>query len=285
MADNRLQVTDQLEEATHRCFKEAVCINTDRIYDSCSDKDCLEDLRVFFTLRDQYVVDDAVSIRCRKAEVLSVVLDVEPIPFNRGFYSIDLTFFFEVVCDVYTSPAAHPCTLTGLSMFNKKVILYGSEGSVKVFSSDFRDGARDIQGKPSGNLPKAVCQVADPIVLAARICDICECNCKCECGVEKTCKIPDHICSRFGDDLVSNSNDLKREAFVTLGLFTIVQLERDVQLLIPVYDFCVPGKECVSSGDNPCDLFRKIQFPMDQFFPPRAEDLKLGEENDRRCCR
>lgn len=28
------------------CFKEAVCIDAMRVYDSCSDKDCLEDLRV-----------------------------------------------------------------------------------------------------------------------------------------------------------------------------------------------------------------------------------------------
>ena len=31
------------------CFKEAVCIDAERIYDSCSDKDCLEDLQVFFS--------------------------------------------------------------------------------------------------------------------------------------------------------------------------------------------------------------------------------------------
>lgn len=29
-------------------LKEAVCIDAMRIYDSCSDKDCLEDLRVLF---------------------------------------------------------------------------------------------------------------------------------------------------------------------------------------------------------------------------------------------
>ena len=29
--------------------KEAVCIQTDKIYDSCRDKDCLEDLSVIFT--------------------------------------------------------------------------------------------------------------------------------------------------------------------------------------------------------------------------------------------
>ena len=31
------------------CFKEAVCIDAGRIYDSCTDKDCLTDLQVFFT--------------------------------------------------------------------------------------------------------------------------------------------------------------------------------------------------------------------------------------------
>ena len=30
------------------CFKEPVCIDAMRIYDSCSDKDCLEDIRVLF---------------------------------------------------------------------------------------------------------------------------------------------------------------------------------------------------------------------------------------------
>ena len=30
-------------------FKEAVCIDAGRVYDSCSDKDCLEDLQVYFT--------------------------------------------------------------------------------------------------------------------------------------------------------------------------------------------------------------------------------------------
>ena len=285
MADNRLQNAEPLEDAVHKGFKEAVCVNTNRIYDSCSDKDCLEDIRVFFTPRDQGAVDEAVSVRCRKADVLSVTLDVEPVPFNRGFYSIDLTFFFETVCDVYTCPSSHPCTVTGLAMFSKKVILFGSEGSVRIFSSDFSGGENDPQGKPSINLPKAVCQVADPIVLAAKICDTCECKCKNDCGAESACSIPEHICSRFGEDLVSCNRKAKKGIFVTLGLFTIVQIERDVQILIPVYDFCVPNKECVSTGENPCDLFKKIKFPLDQFFPPRIDELGRDEDKGHKCCR
>ena len=43
--------------------QDAVCIDAGRVYDSCSDKDCLEDLRVYLTERDQMVIDHAVSIR------------------------------------------------------------------------------------------------------------------------------------------------------------------------------------------------------------------------------
>ena len=41
------------------CFKEAVCIDAMRVYDSCSDKDCLEDLRVLFPAARQALVDSA----------------------------------------------------------------------------------------------------------------------------------------------------------------------------------------------------------------------------------
>ena len=34
-----------------------------------------------------------------KWSVLNVMLDIEPVPFNRGFYSIDITFFFAVTQD------------------------------------------------------------------------------------------------------------------------------------------------------------------------------------------
>ena len=57
--------------------------------------------------------------------------------------------------------------------------------------------------------------------------------------------------------------------FVTLGLFSIVQLIRNVQMLVPVYDFCIPEKQCDNTTDQPCDVFRKIKFPTDDFFPPR----------------
>ena len=65
---------------------------------------------------------------------------------------------------------------------------------------------------------------------------------------------------------------------VTLGIFMIIQLERQVQMLVPVYDFCMPDKICVDSGsESPCELFKKISFPADEFFPPKAGDLHCSE--------
>lgn len=261
------------ENMNTNCFKEAVCIDAGRVYDSCCDKDCLEDLRVYFTECCQNVIENAISVRGRSAEVITVLVDVEPIPFNKGFYSVDMTFFFEVCVDVYCAPGSGSTTLTGLAMFNKKVVLYGSEGSVKIFSSELNVKGDDRQFKPVRNVPKASVQVAEPILLSARLGN------ECECSANFSCYLPDCISHRFDSELVMNGSN--RVLLVTIGLFTIVQIERNVQMLIPVYDFCIPCKECVTSSDNPCDLFKKIQFPTDQFFPPRSEEL-LGESKDCR---
>ena len=119
-------------------FKEAVCIDAMRIYDSCSDKDCLEDLRVYFTPDKHDLIEQATNVRIRNVEVITVYLDLEPVPFNKGFYSIDMTFFFNVCLDVYSLPSGGPVIVSGVSVFNKKVILFGSEGM--KYSSSKKSG-------------------------------------------------------------------------------------------------------------------------------------------------
>ena len=59
-----------------------------------------------------------------------------------------------------------------------------------------------------------------------------------------------------------------QRVLATIGIFTITRLERDVQIMIPSYDFCVPRKECPSTPDDPSEDFSKIDFPTDSFFPP-----------------
>ena len=249
------------------CFKEAVCVSAGRVYDSCSSKDCLEDLRVWFLNSAQTAVDTAQSIKCRTVEVLNVWMEVEAIPFNKGFYSVDMTYYFLVTLDVYQGTAVPPVAVQGVAAFNKKVILYGSEGSVKTFSSmNSFDPSSPTDCTTASDCPAAKVQVVNPILLSCRLCDC--------ASTQAELPIPACILSRLGTG--SLPTNPQRSVCVSIGIFSIVQLERDVQMMIPVYDFCLPDKECASGGnvsEDPCELFRRIKFPVNEFFPPRLAEL------------
>lgn len=247
----------------HQTFKEAVCIDVARVYDSCSDKDCLEDLRVFFNDENQTIVNNAFAVKARSAELANVFVDVEPVQFNRGFYSVDITYCFRVTLEAFDRPGTRtgrkPTTVEGIAVFDKKVILFGSEGNVKVFSSDA--GGPDSDSCTT-DMPRAVVEAVDPVFLAARLVDA-------DCPVDGV-QIPEV----FSDKLEGSFGCVVplKLVLVTLGLFSIVRLERNVQMLIPAYDFCIPDKECTSSSSDPCDLFRNIKFPVNEFFPPKFCD-------------
>lgn len=265
MADNNRCCPEQ--NLNH--IKEAICIDTNRVYDSCADKDCLQDLRVYLTDRGQCILDNASSVKCRGAEILNCLVEVEKVPFNRGFYSVDLTFFVKVLFDAYTCPTSQPNLIEGLVTFNKKCILYGSDGNVKIFSSNYVENGFDEQNAICNANPRAKVQTVDPICLDAQICRVCDCcNTLGDCCEEN---IPKWICRCFEGCFTQCT--VEKALKVTLGIFTIVQLERDVQMLIPAYDFCVPTKECCCDTEDPCDAFKKISFPLSEFFPPNKKDL------------
>ncbi len=259
-------------------FKEAVCIDAGRVYDSCCDRDCLEDLRCYFAPEDQAVIQNALSVRLRSAEVLNVYVDVEQVSFNRGYYSCDLTFFFLVKLDVFTVPHTTPTEMKGVCYFTKKVILYGSEGNVRVFSNlTTLEGGADTQLEESSNSPRCVVQAVDPVALSAKICEVQPCLQPLRC-------MPDCICKTLGKAPETDLQPGSKAVYVTLGLFTIIQLIRNVQMLIPVYDFCIPEKQCVDTTDQPCDVFKRIKFPTDDFFPPRSAPGECGCQTADKDC-
>lgn len=86
--------------------------------------------------------------------------DIEPVPFNRGFYSIDLKYFFKITLSVFTG-ACRPTEVEGLATFNKRVILFGSEGNAKIFASKYKEDAFDSQLWKKTNMPHAVVEVVD----------------------------------------------------------------------------------------------------------------------------
>ena len=259
MAENNF--TSQ-SSASSGCFKEAVCINAGRVYDSCSDKDCVE-MRVVFTDTAQQIIDNATSIKCKAVQVMDVFMDVEPVPFNKGFYSVDMTFYFVVQLEACTMDTITPVPVDGLAVFTKKVILYGSEGNVNVFTSD-KNCVCPQNTYAKDTTPKSVVQVVNPICLAAKIKECCPTEC--------CVSVPASIASRFDGEFTTVVTNKFVE--VTLGVFSIVSLARTVQMMIPVYDFSIPDKECVQINDDPCELFKRIKFPVNEFFPPRLSELQ-----------
>lgn len=242
-------------------IREAVSIHTRKIYDSCRDKDCIEDLRVYLTRESQRIVDSAVSVRARSAKLLYADIDVEEVTFNRGYYTIDIRYYYRVHGEAYTV-INKPVEISGLAVFDKRVILFGSEGNAKIFTSKTVLGGDDFSELAYNNLPTAVVEAVDPIVLGMKLVDVCD-N-RCEFGVSE---IPEQISDNFGGDLAFDNPN--RRVYVTLGQFSIVRLERDTQLLMPSYDYYMPDKECLGSGDDDaCTLFSRIHFPVEEFFPP-----------------
>jgi hypothetical protein len=282
-------------------LREAVCVQVEKIYDSCKEKDCIEDAPVIFKRPEKvkHLLRKAINVKARQAEVLDVFADVEPVPFKRGFYTVDVKYFIKVVLDFFVpqyNGGTRIETVSGIVLFDKKVILFGSEGGVKIFKSKFMKHHHDSDGGATlqqDNLPMSKVEVAEPIALNAKIEDIFDdCDCICFCADS----VPNSILEAIEDDNhdyreegVETEEDErghgsrpKRQVVATIGLFSIIKLVRLVQLLVPAFDFCVPNKECVASTDeNPCDLFDTIEFPVDEFFPPQKFDFPGAVEEEK----
>ena len=236
------------------CIKEAVCISTRKIMDSCRDKDCVEDLRVYPTVSSLPYIESAFSVRPKCAQLLQCEVSVSEICLNRGYYTVDVTYFYKITGETF--PANQ--SFTGLAVFDKRVMLFGSEGRVRSFSSD---GSGTPDG--AGSMPYAEVDAVDPIALHMSLAE----TALPDPGIDQR-DIPQAILDSFGEEISVTGGT--RHVYVTLGQFSIIRLERSTQLLIPAYDYCLPDKECPGtiSEDDPCTLFSRIRFPVEEFFPP-----------------
>ncbi len=278
-------------------IKEAVCIQVEKIYDSCKEKDCIEDARVLFKDPDKirWLVNHAINVKARRAEVLKVYSDVESVPFKRGFYTVDVKFFIKVTLDFFVprqNGGIRIITVPGLIVFDKKVILFGSEGNVKIFKSHYVEHGIDRPADSSlqqDNLPISKVEVAEPITLNAKIIEVLENSSDDDCDRH----VPRSVSELLEDtdfdetELRKDADDerhlvITRQVVATVGLFSMIKLVRYVQLMIPAFDFCVPHKQCIAATDeDPCELFETIEFPMDEFFPPQKADFPGAIEDER----
>ena len=115
--------------------REAVCVHTKKIFSSCRDKDCIEDLRFYPTQSAQAVLANAQGIRGGSAELLYTFVDVEPVNFNRGYFTVDMRFYYKITLQALNGSTRYT-EVEGLATFGKRVILCGGESGPKIFSSD-----------------------------------------------------------------------------------------------------------------------------------------------------
>lgn len=267
-------------------LREAVCVHVEKVYDNCREKDCIEDAVVDFTENVQDLINNAVKVKTKDAEVVAVFADLEPVPFKRGYYTVNVRYQIKVMVEFcykdINGNLVSSCPKVGYVSFEKTVILFGSEGKVKIFKSVDSSSNAPLYGESCSdacggslveqdNLPNVKVEVAEPLVLNTRI------------------KRVHHRHPRLGDE-EDNAESMvipQRRVVVTLGLFSIIKLVRLVQLLIPAFNFCYPNKECIAStNEDPCEIFDNIEFPLDQFFPPQKFEFpaeeQLEEDNDKK---
>lgn len=248
--------------------REMVCIETNRILDSCRDRDCFENVRVKLTDFGRDVLDRSSNIRVKDACITWTYISIDPVQFNRGFYQIVIRFYVKLTFEACVG-TGRAQEFEGVAVVEKKVVLWGSESNVSIFKSS--GDADDFCAVPdpccpTRNVPQAVIEVVDPIVLSTKVVedsrDCCACNCCCACD------IPDCVQARFGGTIVDD-NDGDKYLVVSLGFFSVVRLVRPGQYLVQATEYCVPDKECVSAEeDDPCSLFRTMAFPTAEFCPP-----------------
>lgn len=255
---------------------QAMSIHTGKITDACRDKDCIEDLRVYLTTGSQALLDTCTSARVRCAELLYTYIDVEKVAFDGHHYCIDVTFYYRILADAVVG-VSRPASLYGLAVFSKRAVLCGEDSRIHIYRSDTRLGEPDGLTRLQANLPTAVVEVLDPMVLSSCVRNV---N---ECGSDTLCQIPAAIKGQFDEELVLSGD--RRRLFVTLGQFSIIRLERSAQLVVPVLQYAIPCKECCDdsgSGEDPCEMFSRIPFPTAEF-SPRGCDENQGDSGYQTC--
>ena len=265
-----------------RGVREAVCVHTDKITDSCLAKDCIEDLHVYLTVGSQCILDEAMRAKARFVELMHAAITAEPVPYSAGYYTVDITYYYRVIADAVMA-AGRPNTITGLAVFSKRLVLFGGDTTARIFSSRSYKSCLCKQSIQSAAAPEAIVEVVDPMILGSRVQEVCACSC---CASE-TPQLPQAILECFDEELVL-SGECKR-LLVTIGQFSIARLERGTQLLIPTFDYCIPTRQCPnvagSSEDNPCEVFSQIEFPMDAFFPGKNDTCIPAADSCTNCSR
>lgn len=282
MSENRSPCGSQPSQ--NGCGKEGprgtACIETNRILDSCRDRDCYENARVFLTDLGQELIESTNQVRVKESCIAWTYIGIDPVQFNRGFYSITVRFFVKLIFEACTR-GGRGQEFDGIAVLEKQVVLFGGDSSVSVFRSSGDSTSFCSEPEPcykERTVPTAVVEVVDPIVLGCRVLEPCDCAGLAEA---RPGDIPESIAACLSAPLACVSCDPSpscgcgnppprppRVLTVSLGIFSLIRVVRPAQYLVTASEFIIPDKECVSATpSDPCALFRSMAFPVTEFSP------------------
>lgn len=270
--------------------RETVCIDTNRVLDSCRDRDCFENVRVYLSDFGNEILEHTGAIRARSANIVWTYIGIDPIQFNRGFYAITIRFYVKVILEACVANGRSQ-ELEGIAVLEKRVILYGGESNVNVFKSNgggqdhFCSCTKPQCGEKSE--PTAIVEVVNPVLLGTKIVEkASDCNCCCCCCESD---LPERVLDsldaplHFEDGEYSHGND-RRYLVVSLGIFSVVRIVRPGQYMIQAVECCIPEKECAPvDEDDPCRVFRNMPFPVNEFCPQDMPVSMGHHERPSRC--
>lgn len=266
--------------------RDMVCIETNRILDSCRDRDCFENVRVFLTDVGNEIIEHTSSVRVKDSCIAWAFVGIDPVRFNRGFYTVTIRFYIKLTFEACVC-AGRSQEFDGIAVVEKNVVLYGGDSNVSVFRSNPDNNDFCAIPEPccgTKNVPTAVVEVVDPIILGAKVVELkSDCCCHCCCCVDD---LPDTITSHVNGVLV-DGHDGERALVVSVGLFSVVRIVRPAQYLINATEYAVPDKECrPDENASPCSVFNSMPFPTHEFAPrDRApHGTGCGGGSGRSCC-
>ena len=238
-------------------------IDTYRIFDSCRQQDCLEDLLILLTGEGQCMVDNAATVRIKSVSIPWTRIDTEEMPFHRGYYRVNIRYFFHCILECSNGIGTGQET-TGITVYDRSIMLYGGNSRVSSFSSDLTPGGGI---RLASNSPRIILDAAEPVALRLTTTDFDRSRSFgtsfCEAG-----GIPDEVAGEFSGKF-TDAIPGNKVLFVTLGLFSMVRIERPTQIIVPACDSSIP----TGCGDyhfddaDPCTLFRSMDFPLTEFYP------------------
>jgi hypothetical protein len=247
--------------------RDTVCIETNRVLDSCRDRDCFENVRVYLSCYGNEILERTGAIRAKCAKIVWTYIGIDPIRFNRGFYAVTIRFYVKITFEACIN-GGRSQELEGIAVLEKRVILYGGESNVNVFKSSACENSF-CELPPAShceehNVPTAIVEVVDPVLLSTKIMEkVTDCNCCCCCEHD----LPETVLRSLDAPLnFDDSRDNGRYLTVSLGIFSIVRIVRPAQYLIQATEYCIPEKECHPvEEDDPCRVFRCMPFPTSEF--------------------